>query len=88
MANLPPNRKVREGEVVSNAMDKTIVVKIERKIMHPNFSKFVKRTKKLYVHDEDNKCKVGDKVQVVETKPISKQKRWKVVSVLQTAGGE
>lgn len=84
MANLPPRRKVRMGEVVSNRMDKTVVVKIERKFLHPVFKKFVKKTKKLYAHDADNKCKVGDKVQIVETRPLSKSKRWRVFSILES----
>ncbi len=84
MSNLPPNRKVRTGEVVSSKMDKTVVVKIERKILHPVFRKIIKKTKKLYAHDGDNSCKVGDTVQVVETRPLSKSKRWKVVSILES----
>lgn len=82
MSVLPPRRKVRVGEVVSNKMDKTVIVKIERKIMHPLFKKFVKKTKKLYAHDEDNKCKLGDTVQIVETRPLSKTKRWRVSSII------
>lgn len=76
------HRKSRVGEVVSNKMDKTIVVKTERKMLHPVFKKFVKRTKKYVAHDGDNKCKIGDTVEIVETKPMSKTKRWKVVSVV------
>jgi len=87
MSNLPPNRKVRVGDVVSNAMDKTVVVQIERKVLHPVFRKYIKKTKKLYAHDADNSCTVGDRVQIVETRPISKLKRWKVVSVLEKAEG-
>ncbi|MDH5542220.1 MAG: 30S ribosomal protein S17 [Nitrospinota bacterium] len=82
MSALPPRRKVRVGEVVSNKMDKTVVVKIERKIIHPVFKKFIKKTKKLYAHDEDNKCKIGDLVEIVETRPLSKTKRWKVSSIV------
>jgi len=82
MSALPPRRKVRVGEVVSNKMDKTVVVKIERKIIHPVFKKFIKKTKKLYAHDEDNKCKIGDLVEIVETRPLSKTKRWKVTSIV------
>jgi small subunit ribosomal protein S17 len=80
-------RKSRVGEVVSNKMDKTIVVKIERKMLHPVFKKFVKRTKKYVAHDQDNKCSIGDLVQIEETRPMSKTKRWKVVSIV-TAGKE
>lgn len=79
------HRKTRVGEVVSNKMDKTIIVKIERKMLHPVFKKFVKRTKKYVAHDEGNKCGIGDTVEIVETKPMSKTKRWKVVAVLSTA---
>lgn len=76
------HRKSRVGEVISNKMDKTIVVKTERKMLHPVFKKFVKRTKKYVAHDGDNKCKIGDTVEIVETKPMSKTKRWKVVAVV------
>ena len=79
-----PNRKVRVGQVVSNGMDKTVVVKIERRVLHPLFKKFVKRTKKLHAHDETNQCNVGDTVEVVETRPLSKTKRWRVNAVLST----
>lgn len=83
-----PSRKIRVGEVVSNKMDKTVVVKTERKMMHPVFKKYIKRTKKFVAHDQDNKCKIGDKVQIVETRPISKTKRWKVDSILESAKTE
>jgi small subunit ribosomal protein S17 len=63
-------------------MDKTVVVKIVKTILHPVFKKYIKKTKKLYAEDADNKCKVGDKVEVVECRPISKTKRWKVFSIL------
>ncbi len=82
------HRKVRVGEVVSNKMDKTVVVKVERKMLHPVFKKFVKRTKKFVAHDEGDKCQVGDTVEIMETKPLSKTKRWKVVSVLTSIGGK
>ena len=78
------NRKIRIGEVVSNKMDKGVVVKIERKVLHPIFKKYVKRTKKYVAHDPENKCKPGDTVKLVESRPISKTKRWKVVSALST----
>ncbi len=79
------NRKVREGVVVSNKMDKTIVVAVIERVRHPKYSKFVLRTKKLYVHDEENSANAGDKVRVMETRPMSKSKRWRVVEVLERA---
>ena len=75
-------RKERSGEVVSNKMDKTVVVKIERIIKHPQYHKYIRRTNRLKAHDEDNKCKVGDKVKICETRPLSKEKRWRVVEIL------
>lgn len=80
--------KTRVGTVVSNKMDKTIVVKIERKMLHPVFKKFVKRTKKYVAHDGENKCSIGDLVQIEETRPMSKTKRWKVVSVVTPVGSK
>lgn len=82
------HRKVRVGEVVSNKMDKTVIVKVERKMLHPVFKKFVKRTKKFVAHDEGDKCQIGDTVEIMETKPLSKTKRWKVVSVLSSLGSK
>ncbi len=76
------NRKIREGIVVSNKMDKTIVIAIAERVRHRKYSKFIARTKKLYVHDETNDAKIGDKVRVMETRPLSKQKRWRLVEVL------
>jgi small subunit ribosomal protein S17 len=78
-------RKVREGVVVSDRMDKTAVVAVVERVRHPKYAKFVLRTKKLYAHDEANDAKVGDKVRVMETKPSSKLKRWRVVEVLERA---
>lgn len=78
-------RKTRTGRVVSNAMDKTVVVAVESRVKHPLYGKIVKRTTKLYAHDEKNECNVGDLVQVMETKPISKTKRWRLVSVIEKA---
>jgi small subunit ribosomal protein S17 len=75
-------RKTRVGEVVSSKMDKTIVVAVVRRVPHAKFGKIVKRTKKLYVHDQENKCAVGDLVRVEETKPLSRLKRWQLVEVL------
>ena len=70
------------GEVVSNKMNKTIVVKIERKVKHPMYGKYVKRTSKMYVHDEENSSRVGDLVRIIQTRPLSKTKRWKLVEIV------
>jgi len=78
-------RKVREGIVVSNKMNKTIVISIVERVRHPKYAKFVSRTKKLYAHDETNDVQVGDRVRVMETRPLSKNKRWRVVEVLERA---
>jgi small subunit ribosomal protein S17 len=78
-------RKVREGLVVSNKMDKTAVVAVIERVRHPKYAKFVMRTKKLYAHDETNDVNVGDRVRVMETRPLSKNKRWRVVEVLERA---
>lgn len=78
-------RKVREGVVVSNKMNKTIVVSVERLMKHPVFGKTVRRSKKLYVHDEENKAKIGDKVRVMETRPLSKTKRWRLLEITEAA---
>ena len=78
-------RKVRDGIVVSNKMDKTIVISIVERVRHPKYAKFVQRTKKLYAHDEANDAKIGDRVRVMETRPMSKQKRWRLVEVLERA---
>ena len=78
-------RKTRVGMVKSNKMDKTIVVSIEDNVRHPLYKKIIKRTVKLKAHDENNECKAGDKVQVMETRPLSKDKRWRVVTVLEKA---
>ena len=79
------NRKIREGLVVSNKMNKTVVIAIVERVRHPKYDKFITRTKKLYAHDEANDAKVGDKVRIVETRPLSKTKRWRVVEVLERA---
>jgi small subunit ribosomal protein S17 len=78
-------RKVREGLVVSNKMDKTLVVAVVERVRHPKYGKFMMRTKKLYVHDETNDSNIGDKVRVMETRPLSKSKRWRLVEVLERA---
>lgn len=78
-------RKVRVGKVVSCKMDKTITVAIEDHIRHPKYKKIIKRTMKLYAHDENNACGVGDKVSVMETRPLSKMKRWRLVEIIEKA---
>ena len=78
-------RKTRVGEVVSNKMDKTVVVAIRDNVKHPVYNKIVKRTTKIHVHDENNECRVGDKVEVMETRPLSKTKRWRLVEIIEKA---
>ena len=78
-------RKVREGLVLSTKMDKTAVVATVERVRHPRYAKTVQRTKKLYVHDEANDVNVGDKVRVMETRPLSKSKHWRIVEVLERA---
>jgi small subunit ribosomal protein S17 len=77
--------KTREGVVVSDKMDKTVVVAITRSVKHPAYGKFVRKTKKYYAHDESNQCEVGDLVRIVETRPMSKLKRWRVQAVVSKA---
>ena len=78
-------RKVRVGRVVSDKMDKTVVVAIEDNVKHPVYGKIIKRTLKVHAHDENNACGIGDKVEVMETRPLSKTKRWRVVEVIEKA---
>lgn len=78
-------RKVMIGTVTSNKMDKTIVVSVETSVKHPIYGKIVKRTYKLKAHDEENKCQIGDKVKVMETRPLSKDKRWRLVEIVEKA---
>lgn len=78
-------RKTRVGKVVSDKMDKTIVVAIEDHVKHPLYKKIVKKTYKLKAHDENNECGIGDTVKVMETRPLSKDKRWRLVSVIEKA---
>ena len=78
-------RKVREGLVVSDSMDATVVVAVIERVRHPRYGKTVQRTKKLYVHDQENTAKVGDRVRVIETRPLSKLKRWRLADVLERA---
>lgn len=78
-------RKTRVGRVVSDKMEKTIVVAVEDFVRHPLYGKAVKRTKKLKAHDEMNTCQIGDKVRIMETRPLSKDKRWRLVTVIEKA---
>ena len=78
-------RKSRVGKVVSNKMDKTIVVAIEDNVKHATYGKIIKHTLKIHAHDENNECGVGDKVSVMETRPLSKTKRWRLVSIIEKA---
>ena len=78
-------RKVREGVVTSNKMDKTVVVSVVDRVRHAKYNKFVLRTKKLHAHDETNDVNIGDKVRVMETRPMSKNKRWRVTDILERA---
>ncbi len=76
------SRKRVVGVVVSDKMDKTVVVKVERFVQHPRFKKYIRRSKKYYAHDEKNECRVGDTVEIEETRPLSKLKRWRVVRIV------
>ncbi|MBQ2692100.1 MAG: 30S ribosomal protein S17 [Clostridia bacterium] len=79
------SRKTRVGKVVSDKMDKTIVVAVEDRVAHPLYKKIVKRTYKLKAHDENNECGIGDRVRVMETRPLSKDKRWRLVEIIEKA---
>ncbi len=79
------NRKVKIGTVVSDKMDKTVVVAIETFVTHPLYKKQLKRTTRLKAHDENNECGLGDKVEIMETRPLSKDKRWRLVSIIEKA---
>ena len=78
-------RKVRVGRVVSEKMNKTVVVAIEDNVKHPIYGKIIKRTLKVHAHDEENACGVGDKVEIMETRPLSKTKRWRLVQIIEKA---
>jgi len=80
-----PQRKVREGLVVSDKMDKTVVVEVEDRVKHALYGKVLRRTRKLKVHDEQNSCGIGDRVLLMETRPLSATKRWRVVEILEKA---
>jgi small subunit ribosomal protein S17 len=79
------NKKTRTGVVVSDKMDKTVVVAVERFVRHPVFGKIVRRSKKFKVHDEKNESSVGDKVKIMETRPLSKEKRWRLLEIVERA---
>jgi len=83
--NRTSSRKTRVGKVVSDKMDKTIVVAVENRVPHPLYKKIIKRTYKLKAHDENNDCSVGDRVRVMETRPLSKDKHWRLVEILEKA---
>ena len=78
-------RKTMVGKIVSDKMDKTVVVAIQDSVKHPLYNKIVKRTYKLKAHDENNECRVGDRVRVMETRPLSKDKRWRIVEIIEKA---
>ena len=78
-------RKTRTGVVTSNKMDKTIAVSVERRLQHPIYGKFEKKSKKFIAHDEQNQCNIGDRVRIMETRPLSKRKRWRLVEILERA---
>ncbi|ACA58795.1 30S ribosomal protein S17 [Candidatus Desulforudis audaxviator] len=77
------SRKVRTGRVVSDKMDKTVVVAVDTLVKHPLYGRTVRRTRKFMAHDEDNQCRIGDKVKIAETRPLSRHKRWRVAEVLE-----
>ena len=85
MAEARSNRKTRVGVVVSDKMDKTITVEIRTRVKHPLYGKIMNRTNKLKAHDENNECGIGDKVRVMETRPLSKDKRWRLVEIIEKA---
>ena len=78
-------RKTRVGNVVSDKMDKTVVVAVEDRVRHPLFNKIIRNTRKFKAHDEKNECHIGDKVKIMETRPLSKDKRWRVVEIMEKA---
>jgi len=83
--NRTSRRKIRVGKVTSDKMDKTIVVAVEDRVQHPLYKKIIKRTYKLKAHDEGNECGIGDRVRVMETRPLSKDKRWRLVEIIEKA---
>ena len=85
MENTRNLRKTRVGKVVSDKMDKTVVVAIEDNVKHPTYGKIIKRTAKIHAHDANNECGIGDRVEVMETRPLSKTKRWRLVQIIEKA---
>ena len=81
------HKKVLLGEVVSNGMQKTITVKVERRVRHPIYERVIKRSKKFHAHDEQNQCQVGDLVRIIETRPLSKTKRWRLLEIVRRQAG-
>lgn len=80
-------RKVLVGEVVSDRMHKTITVKVERRIRHPIYERVIRRSKKYHAHDEHNQCRIGDQVRIMETRPLSKTKRWRLIEIIRRQAG-
>lgn len=78
-------RKIRTGKVISDKMNKTVVVAVESLVSHPMYKRTIRRTKKFKAHDEENSCRIGDKVKIMETRPLSKEKRWRVIEILDRA---
>ena len=85
MENTRNLRKTRVGKVISDKMEKTVVVAIEDNVKHPTYGKIIKRTSKIHAHDENGECRVGDKVEVMETRPLSATKRWRLVGIIEKA---
>lgn len=85
MENTQGLKRSRIGYVVSDKMDKTVVVSVETHVSHPLYKKYIKRTKKFKAHDENNECRIGDKVKIMETRPLSKEKRWRVFEIIERA---
>ena len=85
MAETKTNKKIRTGFVTSDKMDKTVTVAVERKTQHPMYKRVIKKTKKYKAHDESNECNEGDKVRIIETRPLSKDKRWRVLEIIEKA---
>ena len=85
MENTRNLRKTRVGKVISDKMEKTVVVAIEDNVKHPTYGKIIKRTSKIHAHDENGECRIGDKVEVMETRPLSKTKRWRLVRIIERA---
>jgi len=85
---VPGTRKVQQGTVVSDKMDKTVVVQVERLVQHPVYKKYIRRRQRYKAHDADNRCRIGDVVSIVETRPLSRDKRWRVEAVIKQATAE